>query len=348
MERGRRSRAGRALAVLRAVERRTPELPTSLRRHFLVRDRVVAAADAGPVTSHLAPHHLRGAWDHAAADVARIRARVAADLVSLAKFDLLRHVKMRAAYPERGLTVAAQPTASSGIRNAVWAHDVVSAHAPGLVPRLVSHGQLRRGLRYLVEEWVDGSPLTTSVRLTEAGPLILDGLSRVHQGHGVAEVDVRARWAQFESRWARLAEEGILPSTVQRQVADLIGSGRTVRQSLVHGDLVASNVLGAEGRVTLIDWEHASESPIMVDAAKLHLFSAEPEATLELVLDLMGRPGTAGRLGAVEELALAHAYMLSRVPERRAALEGHARAGVYDTQVRRQVDRLVQVLNRLR
>lgn len=110
--------------------------------------------------------------------------------------------------------------------------------------------------------------------------------------------------------------------------------------------MVASNVLrGADGRVVLIDWEHSRPAPVMVDGAKLHLFSATPDRTLEQVLTgLASGPAAQGASSPAHDLALAHASFISRYPRRRAQLEGHHRLEVYERQVRRQAARLAQVL----
>lgn len=344
-------RAAGALAVLREIERREDVLPsTAVPRTFLVRDRAVVAEGTGDEVSHLVPAPLRGTIRRGASQVAVAAAPVAADVLTLAKFDLAGRVKLRAHYVGEHLSVAAQapvPGGTDGIGNAVRAHDVVRRHSPGLAPWLVAHGRLPGRMRYLVEEWVAGSPVMTPGGLADVAASVLEGMARVHHGHGVQRAAASEVWGDaLAARWRRTVATGVVGPSLGRHVAGLIEADRRVRVSWVHGDLIASNVLrGEDDRIVLIDWEHSRESGIAQDAAKLHLFSGRPEETLELVLDELGRARAPGGYTAAEELALAHAHLLNRYPVRRADLEDHARADIYERQVRRQVHRLAQVLD---
>jgi hypothetical protein len=109
---------------------------------------------------------------------------------------------------------------------------------------------------------------------------------------------------------------------------------------------VASNVLVGPDGLTLLDWEHSQEAPVMHDAAKLHLFCGDPATVLDQVAEVLGTPRRDGCFSGAEELVLVHAQLVGRYPERRARLRGHPRAEVYERQVRRQVERLEQVLDR--
>lgn len=346
------ARTRQALSLVRRVERREDALPSApTPRSFLVHGRAMVAEGGAGAGSELVPHSLRDALRDGGTDLARVRARVAADVLALAKFDLGAEAKLRAHYVERGLTLAAQPAArgsSDGIGNAVAAHQVVARHAPGLGPRLRGHGRIGR-VPYLVEEWVEGTPALTSVGLAELAPQVVEGLARIHEGHGLVHVPLSAAWpAALGERWADTVATGLVPGPVGARVARLVAADREVRVSWTHGDLVASNVLRTpDGSVVLIDWEHARERPVMLDAAKLHLFSATPDRTLEELLDRLGRPGApAGAYPVAEDLALAHVQLLSGYARRLAQLDGHARQEVYARQARRQVERLEQVLDR--
>lgn len=347
-------RSESALALLRRIERRERALPTARRaRTFLVHERAVLAEGVREAAhSELVPHTLRDALRSGTDPAERVQARVAADVLTLAKFDLAQDTKLRAHYLGHGLTVAAQPALVGrldGIGNAVAAHEVVGSHAPGLSPVLRGHGRLGE-VRYLVEEWIEAAPVLTSVGLADAAPEVLEGLSRVHRGHGTQLVRRSQAWGpEFPAWWRRSVEAGVADPDVGERLAALIGADRRVRVSWTHGDLVASNVLRRpDGRVVLIDWEHSREGPIMLDAAKLHLFSATPERTLDALLAWPGEGWSGdGAHTPAEDLALAHAYFLSRYSHRKEALLGHSRLEVYERQVRRQAQRLKAVLARL-
>lgn len=351
---GRAGRPQSALALLRRIEgREAAVLPTAPgARAFLVHGRaIIAEGVAHEGVSELVPHAVRDALRAGAGQVERVSARVAADVLALAKFDLGQHTKLRAHYPAHGLTVAAQPATTGrpdGVGNALAAYHVVARSAPDLAPRLRGHGRLGE-VRYLMEEWIDGAPVLTSAGLALATPAVLDGLAGVHRGHGTELVRCSQAWSeQFPAWWRRSVESGVVAPGVGEQVAALIEADRHVRVSWTHGDLVASNVLRrTDGRVALIDWEHAREGPVMLDGAKLHLFSATPEQTLE---DLLAWPAQRwpGRTACTvaQDLALAHAFFLSRYAQRREALAGHDRLAVYERQVRRQAQRLEAVLER--
>lgn len=350
-------RLAAALAVVAEAEQVEPALPTAAGPvTFWGRDRVVRRPEVPASVASLIPSPQRGGWAADAEGVREISAAVAADLVVMAKFDVNARTKLRAGYGEARLTLAVQPpspTGVDGIARALRAHEVVGAHAPSLIAPLRGHGRLSGGLPYLVEDWLDGAALGSDVRLAEAAPEILRGLATVHRGHGVTGVRVGEHWAPLAGRWEETIATGVVDDDLGRWVAALVARDGLLRRSWVHGDLVASNVMRTPTGIVLIDWEHSQEGPIMNDAAKLHLFAADPDRTLEVILDALGDDPTTGAgqvSGAgpdhytpAEELALAHAQLVSLYPRRSAKLVGHPRAGIYEKQVRRQVERLAQV-----
>lgn len=342
-------RAAVALEVLRQIERREPALPTAREpREFLVRDRAVRRPGPPDDLRTMLPAPLRGEWDHTQPDLRRVTARVAADVIVRAKFDLGEQVKLRAAYGTQRRTVAVQPVrpnGTCGITNAVRAHEVVNRYAPGLVPVMRGHGEVGPGLRYLVEDWVDGVPVANSQRMAEKMSFILEGLDRVHEGYGVHTTRASEIWpAGFREQWQSVREAELVPVDVGDWVAGLLAADKLLRVSWSHGDLVASNVLGTDDGVVLIDWEHSGERPLMHDAAKLHLFAADKDALLGTLLVEWGGSEDSGGYTPAEELALVHARFLARAPVRMAELAGHKRQGVYARQVKRQVGRLADVL----
>lgn len=344
-------RAAVALQVVRQIERREPTLPTAREpRDFLVRDRAIRRPDAAEDLHTMLPAPLRGAWEGSHPDLRRLSARVAADVIVRAKFDLGDQVKLRAAYGTVRRTVAVQPVrpnGTCGITNAVRAHEIVSRYAPGLIPTMTGHGELRSGLRYLTEDWIEGVPLGNSKRMAAKMPFILEGLGQVHEGYGLHTARASEVWPRgFGEQWQGVREAGLVSPEVGGWVADLLAADKRVRISWSHGDLVASNVLGTDDGVVLIDWEHSSERPLMHDAAKLHLFAADKDALLDMLLAEWGGQEVAGGYTPAEELAIVHARFLARAPVRMAELAGHKRQGVYARQVERQAGHVADVLAR--
>lgn len=348
-------RLAAALEVVAQVEASTEVLPrVSSPTTFWGRGRVARLPEVPEAVGGLVPRPERQGWHEGAPEVRELRSACAADLMVLAKFDVRERTKLRAAYGEEALTLALQPrtpTGVDGIARIVRANEVVRQHAPHLAPPVLDHGRLPTGLPFVVERWLLGQPLGSAVELSAAAPEILHGLSLVHRGHGVTSVRLSEHWAPLAGRWEDTCATGLVPEDLGRWVGELIARDATMRRSWVHGDLVASNVFRAAAGLVLIDWEHSQEAPIMNDAAKLHLFAADPGAMLAVVLGALGGTGSgmsrpAGPEGAYtpeEELALAHAQLISQYPRRSARLVGHPRAGIYEAQVRRQVERLAQV-----
>lgn len=346
-----RERLAAALELVAEAEQLDDSLPTGDRTTVWARGRVVRRPDLPLPLQALLPLTEREDWGPDEPDVTVHQSPVAADLVVLAKFDVNAGIKLRAAYGD-GLTLAIQPPSSGhdGIARAVAAHQVVPRHAPGLMPALLGHGQLSSGMPYLVESWLEGEPLVSGRRLADATPEILGQLAAVHRGIGVDGVELSAHWQHVRGRWEETVRTGIVPDPLAAWVDGLLRRDGRLRRSWVHGDLVASNAMCTPGGVALIDWEHSQVAPVMNDAAKLHLFSPDPGRTLEQVFHgFSDAPSGSGRLSGpgtyspAEELALAHAQLISRYPRRRAALGGHPRAEIFEQQIRRQVTRLEQV-----
>lgn len=345
----RAARVAEAMAVLRDLEAGEPALPTTSNPNdFLHLDRAVRRHGINEELISMLPAGLQGEWSQDAT-VQQLRADVAADVLVLAKFDLSEDVKFRAVYGQSRRTVAVQPVrpnGSCGITNAVRSHQIVGRYAPGLMPALRGHGEAAGGLRYLVEDWVSGTPLTTSHRMAQELPHLVEGLSQVHRGYGAHTNRLSDQWRTFGQRWQLVREAGLVPEEVGEQVAALIGADKRLRVSWSHGDLVASNVLETADGPVIIDWEHAAERPIMHDAAKLHQFTADKEPLLDLLLAEWGKPLAHDGYRPAEELALMHARFLVRAPARMAELAGHKRRGIYARQVQRQAVLLGDVLQR--
>ena len=169
-------------------------------------------------------------------------------------------------------------------------------------------------------------------------------MDQVHRGYGIHTARPSALWRRFAEQWQVVRDADLVPSEVGHRIAELIADDRRLRVSWSHGDLVASNIMATDHGVTIIDWEHATERPIMHDAAKLHQFTADKEPLLDLLMAEWGRKGGPGGYRPEEELALLHARFLCRAPSRMAELAGHRHSGLYARQVARQVDLLTQTL----
>ncbi|WP_289017346.1 phosphotransferase [uncultured Ornithinimicrobium sp.] len=344
----------RLVAAIEATEEALPGVAGAV--EFAVRGRVARRAGTLDGDTHLVPVGQRDGWR----DPVGLRtasATVAADTVVLAKFDLDGQVKARARYADAGLTLSVQPrdvaTGVSGVQRVVRAQEVLASAAPRLVPPLVAHGRVG-GSDYVVEGWLDGQPLDNGWAMAEVMPEILQQLVRLYAGYGVAWSAPSAIWSDpMRPLWLAVRESGLVPEDSWREVGLLIDGDLRMRTSWVHGDPVASNILSTSEGLRFIDWEHSRPGPLMVDVAKLHLFSREPDRVLDLLVDLLpgGQggldPGGAARMGPYEELALMHARHLMGYPARSRRLVGHPRAKVYERQTARQVERLLSTLERV-
>lgn len=345
----RAERVAEALDVVRRVEEVEPTLPaTADLSTFRSIDRVVRRPRLDPALMTMIPRSLRGTWAEDSG-FEQTSAAIAADVIVLAKFDLGERVKLRAGYGEARRSLAVQPVGPDGVcgvTNSVRAHEIVGRYAPDLMPTMLGHGELDDGLRYLVEEWLHGEPLMTAGRLAEHTAWLLEGLGRVHEGYGVSTRAVTDLWGVgFGAQWQRVREGDLVPDHVGAAVAELIAADRRMRMSFAHGDLVASNVMSTPDGPKVIDWEHAGERPVMHDAVKLHLFAADKQPLLPLLLGEWGHPLVHDGYTAAEELALVHAKFLVRAPVRMAELAGHRRSGVYARQVTTQAGLLKDVLD---
>lgn len=339
-----------SLDAVAAIEAAETSLPSGTARELFVVDRVIGPELLVDRVRSMLPVPYRQDWDVHALSGERLERRLAADLVVHAKYDLGRTVKLRAAYADAGLVLGVLPSGpfgGCGVSRTVMAHAVVSRHAPDLAPALVAAGEVAGAGRYVVERWVDGRPLMSPTRLARAAPAVVEGLRRVHRGHGSTWVPL-SRWApDLEAQWANLRGTGLVPDPLVDAVTDLIEDDRTVRFSWTHGDPVSSNVIETGTGIVLIDWENAASAPVMVDGAKLHLLAGDPDTTLATVLDGLGEPAAIRGAGAYtpqEELALVHARTLAGHPRRAARLAGHPRKETFARQGRRQVERLAEAL----
>lgn len=310
----------RALLVVASVERRSRGLP----RTWRPRTRRVSGptAYAPAVLDHLPPA-LRPADP---SSTSRILAPVAADVVRIGKFDVHRQVRARAFYLDSARSVRVQ--GGKGVPRSVAAHELVDRYARGLAPQLLDHGSFPRGkTHYLVEETVEGTRPRGKAEVASTLSEVAARMSAVHAGVGITPQPLsRAASVHLPSLWQQVVRQELIGSQVGAAVERLIARDDLLEISLGHGDVVNSNVLRQGEQVVLIDWEYAGRMPIAFDLAKLHL-NAGPAETATPLLDaaLGGSVGhTTGHYSLLEQLALAHAQVISRYPARRkrAAVAG--------------------------
>lgn len=343
-------RLRQTLEIVARIEQLEDSLPAQGEdAEFWLRGPVARRPQARKRALRLIPRREQDGWSAQAPGVQVEHVPVAADVVVLAKFDASGLPKFRAVYADTRRTLSARPVGANGVctvTRAVESLQIAARHAPDLVPPLLGHGRLPEGLPYLVEGWARGRALGSSSRLDEALPELLQGLARIQRGHGISRDRLVEHWGEgFARRWEATRETGIVPAPLALWVQALIDRDARLRRSWTHGDLVASNVLRNKRGLVLIDLEHSQIAPIMNDAAKLHLFAADPARTLHLVLAAFAATEALSpdAYSPAEELALSHAQLISQYPRRHAALAGHARAEIYEKQVTRQVERLQQV-----
>lgn len=341
------ARVDEALTVLHGLESSVTSVPSRDEAvPFLALGRVVRRPDLPARVAHVVPPSLRGGWEDREG-VRTLDLPLAADAVVLAKYDLAARVKLRAGYARQALAVAVHPggaDGTSGATRAASSAQVVARHAPGLAPTHHDSGELPGGYHYLVEAWVDGTPLASDRRLAEELPHLLAGLARVHQGYGVQARSAGELWPRFAEQWAAVREAGLVEADVDAAVVALVEQDRTVRVSWTHGDLAPSNILATQTGLVVIDWEQAAERPVMFDGARLQLFASRPERTRELLESLWAHGQVSGGYRPAEELALLHARFLCGAPRRLERMAGHPREAVYARQLRRQTRLLTQLV----
>ncbi len=310
----------RAMSALALVEARSAALPSTVQwRRF-----ETSGAAAWKVPPHpLLPRDVVPAVPDE--ESAAVTAPVSADAVLLGKFDRGRQVRLRAFYADRGLSLRLQagsrrPGRPHGVSRSVRAAQIVGAHRPGLLPAMVDHGALFRGrTAYLVEETVHGRASVNREEVSRAMAVVARELAEVQRAVGVSPARLsQVVPAAFEERWRRVVSDGHVSPRLAARVDRIVERDDLLEVSFTHGDLVTSNVLWVDGRVVLIDWEYADFRPIAFDLAKIHVNAGPPGPALAVLDDaldgLVGR--TPGHYSLLEQLALAHVVVLSRLEAR--------------------------------
>jgi tRNA A-37 threonylcarbamoyl transferase component Bud32 len=343
------SRWRHALDVLAAVERRSGHG----RRLGVGRVGVrgLWAARRRAELDGLSEELARRAHRAAAAPEAVLWARARTPAVRIGKFDTDNVVRLRAFDPEHGVAYRVQERGSpkrAGIHRSIASRRAVASHAPELAPHLLADGTFE-GLEvaYLLEELLTGRHPADRGEVQALLPALVVELTRLHRGVGidrprlseVVAADLLDRWTDA------VRTEGVSPA-VDRVVRSLVERDARVEVSLGHGDLVGSNILLSDGRLVLVDWEHARSLPIAFDLAKPVLQARHLVAAIEAV-----RPALDGTVGEAsdsyrleEQLVLAYVQRLTWSRERRQKAEAAGRLRRYEQQTARQLTAIAQLL----
>lgn len=335
-------RWSRALRRVAAAERSSPVLPTPGRG----RDWHIARTTAWAEDTDLSD--LPAGVRPVAEPDDSVRSKVAAALVRVGKLDTEREVRLRAFYPEAGVTLRLQAGGQpNGVDRTLHAYALVHEHAPGLMPAVLHDGTVGLGrARFLVEQTLEGSHPRKGKALHEIAESLAAAMHVLHAGVGISErrfSEVVHR--KLPQRWNAFADERDLSPALRQAVDELIGRDALLEVSIGHGDLVGSNIMVVEGKVVLIDWEYSRMTPIAFDLAKVNLNCDRPLAASKAMQrglnHTVGR--TPGGYTFNEQLALAHVQMLSWSKPR----EAKARAADREHALERTVKRRLQVLPRL-
>lgn len=236
-----------------------------------------------------------------------------ADGVLIGKFDVGHEVRMRAFYLDDGLTARFQSGGKvNGISRSLEAFRALARQQPGLMPGIVDNGHTPSGA-YLVEQTLPGRP-ARPWQLSKFAGAIADRLITAQAAHGIDKARLSTIvHRDFLNRWHAAAELIDLSAGIRSTVVALVARDHQLDVSMIHGDLVASNVLISDDDFSLIDWEYATSGPIAFDLAKLEINADRPNDVRRAVLTaLEGRLGTqAGGYTVREQLALGHVQVIS-------------------------------------
>src|SRR5690625_3244282 len=162
---------------------------------------------------------------------------------------------------------------------------------PFAVPRILETGRARRGLPdgavadWVAEEMLDGAPIAERDVVETVGELV-ELLAVAWQRLGFAHVPIAA--AERDRALAALAEliieppEGLWPTDLDaghtwRRARRLLEDQRPLTTGLTHGDAEVGNALRlADGRLALVDWEHAARRLVAFDVVKALMSAPDP------------------------------------------------------------------------
>jgi len=347
-----RDQMARALSAIRKVERRSAVLPRGLRTPLKVRGWEASDGNAGdfsgriPVDTTLPPPDGPTVVVHAA---------TAAGLVRLSKFSAAGAIRARAFYPSTTPPMTLKLVLATGNGRAPIIADVAARTALGdrlPAPPLLDSG-VYRSMAYLVEPIVFGHHPGAGREKSDTAGTLIRGLLAAHRVAGLRDEPPRLNPLTFE-RLADLFTQvewsptWPAPDALTRECRQIVESGSTEAIGWCHGDLVYSNVIiGEDGAVHLVDWEHARIGPVAADFAKLISATYDPNPALSVLEesvtgdDIGPRPG---RHSLRHQLAISVMRYLSWSPPKRERAASAGRAEIYDRGVQRSIDLLVELL----
>lgn len=279
-------------------------------------------------------------------------APVAADLVLMGKFDVDRHVRLRAFYDDSSQSLRVQGIQWYGrdpISRSLEAARLVAQHSPGLAPPVLGYGRLRgTDLGFLLEQTITGRPLNGASETLRALSQITRSLRQVHQalGIGAQPLSVVAGPSLAQS-WQRSAGLLEVDDSLTETVTDLIVRDLQLDISFGHGDLVRSNVLTDGDRFTLIDWEHAGTRPVAFDLAKLHVNAGGASRATSVLGDALAGSVGAGprRYSLAQQLALAHVCHVARHEVRAERARAAGRLAALRVRENRQLRAIAKLID---
>lgn len=275
------------------------------------------------------------------------RARVRAESVLIGKFDVQQEVRLRAFYPDAGLSIRYQTGGkNNGVIRTVNAYKKVQPHAPALMPAVHDHGTILEGRgAFLIEETVAGETATRSQLEALITPLTQQ-LRAVHQGVGISDKTAgTVLGPHSQGLWNEFVELHGVDAIIDQKVRRLFDRDDLLEVSITHGDLVNSNILVKDHEFVLVDWEWASVKPIAFDMAKMIINVSNLEQTLQSM-----HAGLGGDLGTKtshytfrEQLALALVQTLTFY--KRQSVK--ARKAKRTAALARQTDKRLRALTKL-
>lgn len=305
--------AVRSLAWSAAIERKSASLPHRRgirwfrRRDFFHDSRVAVAASLDPTSafpgSGVFLNPQTGTSMLIRPDRPQVRSEAIADVVVAGGMRTAEQLRFRSFYvsdrPARSLAVHQRRTPTKGTPLARGVHVQMEIHGriPFVVPRVLETGlarvnvgdnsATRAAVDWVVEEALDGS-IVPGEEADETAREMLTLLAQSWQTLGVGHAPIDpAQQAAALAAFADLMENPppeIWPADVDRQATwrraeEILKSTQPVTTGFSHGDPGIGNVLRlTDGRLALVDWEHAEDRLVAHDVLKVVMSTPDPPA----------------------------------------------------------------------
>jgi hypothetical protein len=222
----------------------------------------------------------------------------AADLIVLGRIQV-GALRIRAWYRDPGLSLAVHAGLPLARRSRLLAgakiREQLRSVTSIVIPRPLDHG---RGLRHawVLEDFVTGIPIPGD-EWAAAVPLAAEGLTQIWQGLPVRSDAVgRVVDRKLLGQFLDLVDSDLEPGqrvAVREAVERLAAMPGRVLVGLCHGDPVSGNWLRTpDGRLALVDWEHARPRPLGHDAVRLILGHPDAPSIADAMVGRLGEAGT--------------------------------------------------------